>query len=492
MNTSELSKKIKQGIKWQAIISVFSQALYFINGVILARILGPKEFGVYGMAQIVSSFVWMFWQLGLNAAIVQRKEIDRAHLDTAFTISMIMGIICAVLTWFSAPFIAAFFNEPKVIPLTRVIAFTFVIYAFDRVPSALLGRELKFKEAAIPGLLNAIIYPLVAIPLALMGFGAMSFVWGVVAGAVGMLIVRYYWLFKHFDWRPRIYFDKKSAKDLLGFGVFLTLKSLLDFVSLHLQKILIGRYIGSLALGFYNRADNLSNYPVNKVLSIFSSVLLPSFSRVQNDRLKIKNWYQKFIFFTYFVLSFPLFFLLFNSSQTINIIFGSKWSYSSRLLIWTTLAALVSLPRIYWENMLTASGLPKVLFNLRVVQLPFLFVILFWGIKIGGVLGLAIGFFSFSALILFPVYSIALWRYLHISIWDTFLSIWEPMLIFLCGSFGSSFLCAHTFNFWNPLVKFIMNLLIYNIWGISYYFIRLKLVPFISYIGFKLDELIRL
>ena len=474
MNTSELAQKVKHGIKWQAIISIISQVLYFVNGVILARILGPREFGLYGMAQIVSSFVWMFWQLGLNAAIIQRKEIDRAHLDTAFTISIIMGTICAIITWFSAPFIADFFREPKVIPLTRVIAFTFVIYAFDRVPSALLSRELKFKEAAIPGLLNAIIYPAVAIPMALMGFGAMSFVWGVVAGAIAMLLVRYCWLFKYFDWRPRIYFDQKAAKDLLGFGVFLTLKSILDFVLSNLQRILIGN-LGPEELGYFNRAANLSWLPLSKVQSVVNAALLPTFSRLQDDREKTRDWYRRFLFLTYmFVTPFLMFFIFF-SEEFIGCILGDKWLFSAKLLVWTSITTLALLPRMYWDNLISGNGYSNVLFLLRLIQLPTYVFVLWFTIKYG-VLWITIGLCGFALFFVVPSYLFVISRYLNIP--------WMDYITSFIGAFVVSFIVA-TFTkvvYWMLLSRFIRHscfplfsiALVYTImFGIYFGYIRL-------------------
>ena len=490
MDTSELSQKIKHGIKWQAIISIISQVLYFVNGVILARILGPREFGLYGMAQIVSSFVWMFWQLGLNAAIIQRKEIDRAHLDTAFTISIVMGIICAIITWASAPFIAGFFREPKVIPLTRVIAFTFVIYAFDRVPSALLSRELKFKEAAIPGLLNALVYPAVAIPMALMGFGAMSFVWGVVAGAVAMLLVRYYWLFKYFDWRPRIYFEQKAAKDLLGFGVFLTLKSLLDFVLANVQKILVGN-LGAEELGYFNRAANLSWLPLSKVQSVVNAALLPTFARIQDNTEKTRDWYRKFLFLTYLLVTPFLVFFIFFSRDFILFVFGPKWLFSANLLIWTSLGTLVLLPVMYWDNMINAKGLSDVLFYFRLVQIPVFATFLWIGVKYG-VLGVVISLFLFGALFVLPASLVLLKKYVGVLPKDYFLSLAEPVgVILIIVAFVKPISTAMAYLNFNFYLKTISEGLLYGLLLVAYYAYRWFKNSYINYLGFDLKEVMK-
>ncbi len=175
MTSETIAKKVKHGIKWQFVTNIFGQIIYFVNGVILARILSPKDFGIYGMALVLSSFVFMFWNLGLNAALIQRKDINKNHLDTAFTLSILMGITCFVIVWFMAPFLASFFKEPIVAKIARIIGLSFIIYALDRVPTALLTKNLHFKVITLTGLANPVIYGLVAVPLALLGFGPIRY-----------------------------------------------------------------------------------------------------------------------------------------------------------------------------------------------------------------------------------------------------------------------------------------------------------------------------
>ncbi|WP_456325499.1 lipopolysaccharide biosynthesis protein [Desulfonauticus submarinus] len=489
MDTSQLSKKIKHGIKWQAIISVFSQVLYFVNGVILARILGPKEFGIYGMAQIISSFVWMFWQLGLNAAIVQRKEIDRSHLDTAFTISLFMGIICAILTWVSAPYVAHFFHEPKVVPLTRVIAITFVIYAFDRVPRSLLGRNLKFKEAAIPGLLNAIIYPLVAIPLALKGFGAMSFVWGIVAGAMGMVFLHYYWLFKYFDWRPRIYFDKKSAKDLLGFGVFLTMTNILNFFLWNLQKIVIGHNLGAEELGFYNKAANLSSLPVGKINSVLGNVLLSAFSKIQDDVNKMRDWFKKFNFLAYSLVSPFLIFFLFFPDVVILSLFGIKWKGSIWILRFTSIWSLIGLSGMFWVNMINAKGKSNVLFVMSLIRLPVLFFILSIGLKLG-IKGIIYGLLL-NSILTFVMFLFVVIKIVKICFYDFLFSVIEPVSLNVSIGIVDYFLwkCLFPVSSYSLYIQLLLIVGFY-VCCLFLYFLFRKNNPYVAYLGFNLKDLL--
>ncbi len=487
--TDNLSQKIKYGIKWQAIFSIASQILYFINGVILARILGPKEFGVYGMVQVVSSFVWMFWQLGLNAAIVQRKDIDEKHLHTAFTISMIMGCLCFLATWISAPLIATFFRESQVITLTRLIAFTFVIYAFDRVPSALLSRNLKFKEAAVPGIVNAILYPVVAIPLASIGFGAQSFVLGVITGAIGMVIVRYYWLLRYFTWRPKFMIDKKSAKELLGFGIFLTLTNILNFFLWNLQKIVTGRYLGAIDLGYLNRAANLSAMPLQKLHTTVGNVLLPAFSKIQDDINKIRDWFRKMNFFSYTLAAPFLIFFIFFHDCFIATIFGTKWMPAAKLLIFTSFNTLLGIPNFYWINIINSKGLPYMVFYMNLVRLPIFLTCLFIGVKFG-IKGVVIAL-SVDAILKLIFTLFILRKYIGLYVKDFIISIFEPVGISLL--FAIALLCLQhslllDIPYWKQLV--VVSVVFFTLLFI-YYFYRWKYNSYINYLNLDIKTIFR-
>lgn len=432
MGSSHVSKKVLHGIKWQFLTNLSAEGIYFVNGIILARILSPKEFGIYGLALVLSNFVYMFWNLGFNSSIIQKKKITDADLDTAFTICLLMGITCFFIVYFSASYMALFFMEPSVKPIARILGLTFLIYSFDRVPSAILSRDFHFKKLSVVNTYNAVAYSIIAIPLAFLGYGALSFAWGIVGGVLIMTIYRIYWGNKLFSWRPKLRIAKHSLRDLLGFGVFITLENMVNYFLGNLQRIITGRFLGPTELGFLNRAYSMSTLPLLKVHSNVSAVLLPAFSNIQEKREVMQNWLKKFNFFTYLIVTPPIFFFIFFSNDLIIGLFGKQWAPSASLLVWLSFSVLLGTPAIYATNILRAIGKPQLPFYISLGRLvPFAILMYFsaqWGIK-----GIVIALFIDNLLALI-LYLRALVRNGVFSLLDFFVSILEPIILSLVGS----------------------------------------------------------
>jgi O-antigen/teichoic acid export membrane protein len=482
-----IGKKVKHGIKWQFVTNIFGQAIYLINGVVLARILGPKDFGIYGMSLVLSNFIFMFWNLGLNAALIQRKELEKKDLDTAFSLSIIMGLTCFIIVWFLAPFLAVFFKEPLACTIARIIGITFIFYALDRIPTALLMRNLRFKENTLVGLANPIIYGLVAIPLALSGFGPLSFAWGVVLGTFAVVLGRIILGLKLFQWRPKPVINRESTKHLFGFGVYIMLSDVLNYCFWNLQRIIAGRYFGATDLGYLTRSSNLSVMPLHKVHANVGTVLLPGFSGIQDNKEKIKNWFRKFTFFTYSIIAPPLLFMIFFPKILIVGVFGAKWAPSSPLLMWLALAVLISASTMYINNILQAIGKPKLSFYVSFIRLiPFTILLLLsvkWGIK-----GIAMVLFV-DSIIAILCYVIAAQTHKTISFMDIIISSWEPILV----SFVS---CALVYILkplitnmpLNPEMQLLAIAILFGTILLPYYLLRYFKKSFIVYLGFDIRK----
>jgi len=489
--SEHLSRKIKHGIKWQFITNLLGQAVYFGNGIILARILSPKDFGIYGMSLVLSDFVFMFWNLGLNAAIIQRKEISKKHLDTAFTLYIIMGVACFLITWIFAPLLAVFFKEPIVCSISRIIALTFLIYALDRIPTALLTRGFNFKVITLTGLANPVIYGLVSITLAILGFGPVSFAWGVVLGTLGVSIGKIIIGLRLYSWRPTIIVDKKCAKHLLGFGVFIMLADIANYFFGNLQKIITGKFFGAVELGYFTRSYNLSLMPLQKVQANVSNVLLPAFSGIQDNKEKIRNWFRKFNFFTFSIISPPMIFFIFFPNDIIVGLFGSKWSASSPLLVWLSVSVMLGSSGLYCQNILRAIGKPHLPLIISVIVfVPFVLLLLIgstWGI-----LGIAISL-AISSFIGFVSYILVMRINKILTVKDILISSVEPILVSISAS-GPVFLIKPFIykKDFIPEISLVFMVCIFVTFLLPYYLIRYFKKNFISYLNFNIKEVLKL
>lgn len=310
-----------KGILWTGISQFLGQALQFVVSAILARLLLPEDFGVFGIAVIVTGFLTLLNELGLTAAIVQRKEIYQSHLSTAFWINLFSSITLCTLTFILAPVIANIFNKDSVEPVIKVLSFGLVLGAFSTVHRALLTKHLDFKRLAFAELGGQVGFGVIAIILALKGYG----VWSFVAGALFRIAAQsvLLWVFLH--WVPAIQLSFHNLRQLLNFGLNLTGSNIVGYFNNNVDYLLVGKILGTSALGFYTLAYELAIFPTKKISSIVSRVAFPSFAIIQDENYRLQRGYLKVISYISF-LTFPLLSgLMVLSPKFIVAVYGAKW-----------------------------------------------------------------------------------------------------------------------------------------------------------------------
>lgn len=317
-----LMKSATNGVLWSG-VSQFSTQLYqFIVMIILARLLFPEDFGVLGMAVIFTGLVQNINELGLSAAIVQKKNITNEHLSTSFWVSLGLGIILFIATVIISPYIANFFKNELVGPVVSVLSIGFIFGACGVVHRSLLQKNIEFKKIAITEISSSIMSGTFSIILAVLGFG----VWSLVFGTLLSNFIRVVLLWKVCTWRPSITFDLKSFKELFSFGAHVMGSQFLNYFDSNVDYLLIGKFLSATALGHYTLAYQLSTFPLTKISSIITNVTFPTFSIIQDNNDMLRCAYLKVNKYIS-IITFPLLTgLMMVSPSFIPIVFGEKWT----------------------------------------------------------------------------------------------------------------------------------------------------------------------
>ena len=255
---------------------------------ILARLVSPDEFGVMGIALIVVEFSKMLAHLGVGPALVQRKELDRQHLTTGFSVSLFMGVFFAALLILTAPYLATFFRMDELTKVIRVISLVFLIDSFTLIAQALMQRNMKFKLIAIVEVSSyAFGDGVVGIYFAYSGWG----VWSLVAANLSQSVVLTMLLVILQPFPKRLGFDLKSFKDLIYFGGGMTIGKMANFLANQGDKIVIGRTLGAAALGIYGRAYQFMVMPAGLFGKALDKALFPAMAKVQDDKERLAKAY---------------------------------------------------------------------------------------------------------------------------------------------------------------------------------------------------------
>lgn len=394
---NNLQKSTASGVLWTGISQFISQAFQFLVIIILARLLYPEEFGIVGMAAIFTGFISRFNELGLSAAIIQRKNIDEMHLSTSFWTSLVTGVILCILTVIVSPYIADYFQEELVRPILIVSSINFIVGSFTVIPRTLFTKSLEFKKLAIVEIWATFISGLVSILLAIYGYG----VWSLVLGGLSISFISVFMFWKMSPWRPSSQFSIPHFKELFSFGGHFMGSSVLNYVDSNVDYLVVGRMIGASALGYYTLAYNLITFPLYKISTIITRVTFPAFSIIQNDNQTLRTAYLKVVRYIS-MITFPMLAGMFVvAPEFILVVYGTKWTPMILTLQILCLAGALKSVGTTVGTILLSKGRPDIQFKWNILTVIVLTIAVLLGVKYG-IEGVA-AMVTISALLLFSI-----------------------------------------------------------------------------------------
>lgn len=288
LGSESLTGRTLSGLGWSYLAASFNSIVQIGYVMVMARLLTTREHGLMAIANLAVNFGFYFARMGVAQALIQRPKVTVNEIRASHTAGLITGGGCALALWFSAPSVAAVFNEPDASPLLRVMSISLLFSGLVMTSQALLRREMRFRELSFIQIGQALASAAVGLLSAWAGAG----VWSLVYSALTLTIVQFmlhYSCVRH-SLRPLIRFQE--FKELYSFGARVSLVHLGEFVGKNLDTFAVGRMASTAALGIYNRAFYLVNIPISQYLSgALSKVLYPGFSRVQSDPQRIRGAY---------------------------------------------------------------------------------------------------------------------------------------------------------------------------------------------------------
>lgn len=286
-----LRHKTTRGVAWSAVERFSTQAVQLVVNILLANLLLPGDFGLIAEIMIFIQLAQLLIDSGFTTALIQRKDRNALDYSTIFYFNLVASVTCYILLFISAPLIARFYDEPQLISIIRVVGLNFVIGAFVAVPRTMLTIDIRFKEQSLISLVSALVSGGMAVWLAFRGFG----VWSLVVQSLLVVVVQAIMTILVVRWLPREGFSWQNLKSMLGYSSKCLLSSLINMMYVYLYPVLIGKFYNKTELGYYNRADFFSMVPAQSIGQIISRVAFPIFSSIQDDTLRLRTAYSKYI-----------------------------------------------------------------------------------------------------------------------------------------------------------------------------------------------------
>lgn len=314
-----------------------SLILRFGSTAILARILAPEDYGLVAMTAVVSGFFGMFMDVGLTAATIQREQISHRQISTLFWVNVTLGCLIAAAVAGLAPWVAGFYDEPRVTGITRALAVTFILGGLAVQHQALLRRHMRFKDLAINDIASTVVGIAAGIAMAATGWGYWSLVGITVATAAAKLVG----LWLTLRWIPGLPRRGTGVMPMLKFGGDILGFGIVNYFSRQADTILIGRFFGPLPLAHYEKAYSLLLVPITQINAPLSSVAVPALSRSRSDPAKFSRFYLSVIQIVC-SLGIPLVAgIAIFADEVVLLWLGKDWSASADLFRLLAVAAVI-------------------------------------------------------------------------------------------------------------------------------------------------------
>ena len=316
-----LKKLVLTSLSWAIGAKALGQLVNWAITLYVIRILSVEDYGLMAIAMGFIAILLPLSELGLGSALVQRKELDDVIIGKTFGFVVLASALCALAFYLFSPLIASLFDAPKLDPVIKVLSLSLIVLSFGIVPRALLQRDLDFKSQSIVDLVSGISGGVVALFMAIRGYGIWaligSFLTNAIMSSVGLVIIARFWRWPNFNLR--------GLTDVMSFGKWLTLNQFAWLLWAQADVLIIGKILGERLLGFYSVAKHISILPQGKLQGILNLVAFPAYSKTRQSGENPAYYFVKYLRMSSLV-TFPVFAgLSLVAPEFVMLILGEKW-----------------------------------------------------------------------------------------------------------------------------------------------------------------------
>ena len=314
-------QNVFSNVIWRFAERCGAQVVSFIVSIVLARILAPEAYGTIALIMVFTNILQVFVDSGLGNALIQKKDADDLDFSTVFYANITVCLVLYVSVFLCAPAIANFYNDESLVAVIRVLSLTLVISGVKNVQQAYVSKKLIFKKFFFATLAGTIGAAFIGIAMAKKGFG----VWALVAQQLFNLTVDTIVLWITVKWRPKLMISFGRLKKLFYYGWKLSASALLDTTYENIRQLVIGKIYSSADLAFYNKGKQFPNLIVTNINTSIDSVLLPTMSNEQDNKIKVRDMTRRAIKTSIFIMSPLMMGLAFASKNIVTLLLTEKW-----------------------------------------------------------------------------------------------------------------------------------------------------------------------
>lgn len=314
-------KDTLKGVGWMTALRGVTRGLAVVKIAILARILSPSQFGIYGIALLTLGFLEVLTETGINIFLIQEKDDTQKYLDSAWVVSIIRGILISVVILISIPAVIFFFHTPQVTTLLYLVAGVAFVRGFINPMEVTFQKNLQFKKEFLYQGFLFFVDALVAVSVGFATKSEAAMIVGMLTAALTEVVLSFV-IFKD---RPRLALDKEKFLKVINRGKWITGAGVFSYAFQNIDNVVVGKFLGTAPLGFYQQAYSISTLPVSEVGQIFNKVTFPVYVRLSGEKERLGRAFFKTAGVILLLVSVFGAALFVFSRPLILIFLGEKW-----------------------------------------------------------------------------------------------------------------------------------------------------------------------
>lgn len=293
----------------------------FVVQIILARLLLPEDYGIVALIVVFISISQIFVQSGLGTALVQRKDVTDEDFSSVFYLTLVVSLILYCILFIGAPFISAFYGQPLITPVLRVLGLTLFFGSINTIQHAVIARNFLFRKLFVSSLGAVLFSGAVGIAMAYASFG----VWALVSQQLTSSIVLCIIMWFSVKWRPKLQFSLTRVKELFSFGWKILASGLIDTIYTNLSSLVIGKLYPARILGFYTRGREFPNVLASTLNSSIQTVIFTAYSKNQDNRPVVKQIMRRALVTSAFLIFPAMAGLAVVAEPMVELLLTEKW-----------------------------------------------------------------------------------------------------------------------------------------------------------------------
>ncbi len=364
MPGDNLKTSVLSSLFWKFLERGGVTGVQFVVQIILARLLLPADYGIIALIIVFIAISQTFVQSGFGTALIQKKKVTDVDYSSVFYLSLGVALIFYCILFLGAPFIAAFYNQPLIPPVLRILGLTLFFGAVNTIQNAVIARNFLFRKLFVSSLGAVFTSGVVGIAMAYTGYG----VWALVGQQMTSIVALCGIMWFTVRWRPKLIFSLVRVKELFSFGWKLLVSGLIETIYRNLSFLIIGKIYPASMLGYYTKGKEFPNALVSNIDSSIQAVMFPAYAKNQDNRPLVKQIMRRALVTSAFLVFPAMAGLAAIAEPLVELLLTKKWLIAVPFL--QIFCAVYALWPIHTVNLqaINALGRSDVFLRLEIVK----------------------------------------------------------------------------------------------------------------------------